>query len=42
MWNLDIKVIDITKLVQIILITWFGYFEYVDSLSCGIVSIILN
>ena len=36
MWNLNIKVIDIIKLVQIILNTWFGYFKYFDYLSHGI------
>ena len=30
MWNPDIKTINITKLVQMIFSTWFGYFEYVN------------
>ena len=29
MWNPNIKAINITKLVQMLFNTWFGYFEYV-------------
>ena len=36
MWNPNIKVTDITKLVQIIFNAWFEYFEYVGSLPRGV------
>ena len=42
MWNPNIKVINITKLVQMIFHTWFGYFEYVSYLLCDITLIVLN
>ena len=42
MWNPNIKAIDITKLVQMIFSTWFGYFEYVGSLPRGVTLIVLN
>ena len=38
----NIKAIHITRLVQIIFNTWFGYFEYVSSLPCGITLTVLN
>ena len=42
MWNPNIKVINITKLVQMIFNTWLEYFEYIGYLSCSITLIILN
>ena len=42
MWNPNIKVINITKLVQMIFTTWFGYSEYVGYLPCGIMLFVLN
>ena len=42
MWNPYIKVIHITKLVQMMVKTWFVYFEYVSYLSCGITLIVFN
>ena len=36
MWKPNIKVVHITKLVQMIFNTWFGFFEYVGYLPCGI------
>ena len=42
MWNPNIKVINITKLVQMIFNTWLEYFEYIGYLSRGITLIILN
>ena len=42
MWNPNIKVINIIKLVQMIFNTWLEYFEYIGYLSCGITLIILN
>ena len=35
MWNSNIKVMNITKLVQMIFSAWFGYFEHVSYLSYG-------
>ena len=42
MWNLNIKAVNVAKLVQTIFITWFGYFEYVGYVLYGITLIILN
>ena len=42
MWNPNIKVIHITKLVQMIFNAWFGYFQYVDCLPRGVTLILLN
>ena len=42
MWNPNIKVINITKLVQIIFNAWCGYFEYVSYLPRGLTLIVLN
>ena len=42
MGNPSIKVINITKLVQMIFIAWRGYFEYVSYLLRGIDMIVLN
>ena len=39
MWNPNIKVINITKLVEMIVNAWFGYFEYV---GCLLHSILLT
>ena len=36
MWNPNIRAISITKLVQMIFHTWFGYFDYVRYLPCGV------
>ena len=36
MWNPNIEAMNITKLVQMIFSAWFGYFEYVGYLPCGI------
>ena len=41
-WNLNIKVINITNLVQVIFNAWFGYFEYVSYLQYGKMLIVLN
>ena len=41
-WNTNIKVIHITKMVQMIFNTWFGYFEYVGYLPRGIKLTVLN
>ena len=38
----NIKASNITKLVQMIFSAWFGYFEYVGYLPCGIILIVLN
>ena len=38
----NVKLINITKLVQVIFNAWFGYFEHVGYLSCSIMLIILN
>ena len=38
----NVKLINITKLVQVIFKAWFGYFEHVGHLSCSIMLIILN
>ena len=42
MWNPNIKMMNITKLVQMIFSTWFGYFECASYLSCGIMLTVLN
>ena len=42
MQNLNIKVINITNLVQVIFSGWFGYFEYVSYLQHGKMLIVLN
>jgi len=42
MWSPNIKAMNITKLVQMILSTWFGYFEYIDYLLYGLRLIVLN
>lgn len=42
MWNSNIKVINITEMVQMVFKVLFGYFEYVSYLPRGITSIILN
>ena len=42
MWNPNIKVINITNLVQMIFNAWFAYFEYASYLPCGITLIVLN
>ena len=42
MWNPNIKEIHITKLVHMIFSSWFGYFEYVGYLLCGIMLVVLN
>ena len=42
MWNPNIKAIHITKLVQMIFSTWFGYFEYVGYLLHVITLIVLS
>ena len=41
-WNPNIKAINISKLVQMIFSAWFGYFQYVGYLLCGMVLIVLN
>jgi len=41
MWNPNVKVINITKVVQMIFIVWFGYSEYVGYLPCGITLVVL-
>ena len=42
MWNPNIKVINVTKLVQMIFSTWFAYFESVGFLHGGVTEIVLN
>ena len=42
MWNPNIKVIHITKLMQMIFNAWFGYFEYVGYLPSGTMLIVVN
>ena len=42
MWNPNIKVINITKLVQMIFNAWYGYFEYVGYLPHGITLTVRN
>ena len=42
MWNPNVKSIYIIKLVQMIFSTWFGYFEYVGYLPCGMMLISIN
>ena len=42
MWNPNVKAIHITKLVQMIFIAWFRYFEYVSYLQHGITLVVLN
>ena len=42
MWKPNIKVINITGLVQKMFSAWFGYFEYVSYLLRGIMLIVLN
>ena len=42
MWNPNIEVITITKLVQMIFRAWFGYSEYVSYLPNGITLIVLS
>ena len=42
LWNLNIKAINITKLVQMIFKAWLGSFEYVGYLLRGIMLIVLD
>ena len=42
MWNPNSKVINITKLVQMIFNAWLGYFKYVGYLPGGITLTVLN
>lgn len=42
MWNSNIKVINITEMVQMVFKVLFGYFEYVSYLPRGITLIVLN
>ena len=42
MWNSNIKVINITEMVQMVFKVLFGYFEYVSYLLHGITLIVLN
>ena len=37
-WNTNIKVINVTKLMQMIFNTWFGHCKYVGSLSSDVTS----
>ena len=41
-WNPNVKAINITKLVQMIFCAWFGYFQHVGYLFCGMMLIVLN
>ena len=42
MWNSNIIVSNITRLVQMIFSTWFGYFECVSYLPSGVTLTVLN
>ena len=42
MWNPNVKAINITKLVLMIFNEWYGFFEYVCYLLCGVMLIFLN
>ena len=42
MWDPNITVINIPKLVQMIFNAWFWYFEYIGYLLYGIILIVLN
>ena len=41
MWNPNIKANNITNLVWMIFHTWFGYFDYVSYLPCGVMLCLL-